>query len=82
VRLTQKSFDLVNEPEAKTRWQRAKPPGVVVGLPGYLVAGEWVGVSRVYMSCARMDGSDCSSTTPLCIRVHSIADQSIDDGGL
>jgi hypothetical protein len=37
----------VNEPEAKTRWQRAKPPGVVVGLPGYLVGGEWVGVSGV-----------------------------------
>lgn len=31
--------------QAKTRWQRAKPPGLVVGLPGYLVGGEWVGVS-------------------------------------
>lgn len=38
-------YDLVNEPEAKTRWQRSKPPGMVVGLPGYLVGGEWVGVS-------------------------------------
>jgi hypothetical protein len=40
--------------EAKTRWQRAKPPGQVIGLPGYLVAGEWVGVSLVYiLSCNR-----------------------------
>ena len=30
---------------AKTRWQRAKPVGKVIGLPGYLVAGEWIGVS-------------------------------------
>lgn len=37
---------MIDEP-AKTRWQRAKPPGVVVGLPGYLVGGEWVGVSRI-----------------------------------
>jgi len=37
------SFDLVNDPDAKTRWQRAKPPGKVIGLPGYLVGGEWVG---------------------------------------
>jgi len=37
------SFDLVMDSDAKTRWQRAKPPGVVVGLPGYLVGGEWVG---------------------------------------
>nr|XP_018263605.1 uncharacterized protein I303_03475 [Kwoniella dejecticola CBS 10117]OBR85763.1 hypothetical protein I303_03475 [Kwoniella dejecticola CBS 10117] len=29
--------------EAKKKWQRSKPPGVVVGLPGYLVGGEWVG---------------------------------------
>jgi len=36
---------LVMDEQAKTRWQRAKPPGVVVGLPGYLVGGEWVGVS-------------------------------------
>lgn len=35
--------------EAKTRWQRAKPPGMVVGLPGYLVGGEWVGVSESYL---------------------------------
>jgi len=37
------TFDLVNDPEAKTRWQRAKPSGQVIGLPGYLVGGEWVG---------------------------------------
>lgn len=36
--------------QAKTRWQRAKPPGVVVGLPGYLVGGEWVGVSAIRRS--------------------------------
>jgi hypothetical protein len=30
--------------EAKTRWQRAKPAGQIIGLPGYLVGGEWVGV--------------------------------------
>ncbi|KAK8869582.1 hypothetical protein IAR55_000149 [Kwoniella newhampshirensis] len=35
--------DLVMDEDAKKRWQRAKPPGVVVGLPGYLVGGEWVG---------------------------------------
>lgn len=31
--------------EAKRRWQRAKPAGKVIGLPGYLVGGEWIGVS-------------------------------------
>ncbi|WWD16156.1 hypothetical protein CI109_100581 [Kwoniella shandongensis] len=36
-------YDLVMDEEAKKRWQRSKPPGVVVGLPGYLVGGEWVG---------------------------------------
>ncbi|ORY28319.1 hypothetical protein BCR39DRAFT_535500 [Naematelia encephala] len=36
-------YDLVNEPEAKTRWQRAKPAGQVIGLPGYLVGGEFIG---------------------------------------
>lgn len=41
------SFDLVIDEQAKTRWQRAKPPGVVVGLPGYLVGGEWVGVRSI-----------------------------------
>ncbi|OCF36418.1 hypothetical protein I317_01971 [Kwoniella heveanensis CBS 569] len=35
--------DLVIDEDAKKRWQRSKPPGVVVGLPGYLVGGEWVG---------------------------------------
>ena len=40
------AHDLVMDEQAKIRWQRAKPPGVVVGLPGYLVGGEWVGVSR------------------------------------
>lgn len=39
------SFDLVMDSEAKTKWQRAKPSGMVVGLPGFLVGGEWVGVS-------------------------------------
>ncbi|RSH93910.1 hypothetical protein EHS25_006562 [Saitozyma podzolica] len=43
LEIPHEEYDLVNEPEAKTRWQRAKPPGVVVGLPGYLVGGEWVG---------------------------------------
>lgn len=43
--LTCKAFDLVMDEEAKRRWQRSKPPGMVVGLPGYLVGGEWVGVS-------------------------------------
>jgi hypothetical protein len=38
-------FDLANDEEAKRRWQRAKPEGMVVGLPGFLVGGEWVGVS-------------------------------------
>ncbi|RXK41907.1 hypothetical protein M231_00628 [Tremella mesenterica] len=37
------SFDLVVDQDAKTRWQRSKPTGMVVGLPGYLVGGEWVG---------------------------------------
>ncbi|WVW82822.1 hypothetical protein I302_104834 [Kwoniella bestiolae CBS 10118] len=36
-------YDLVMDEEAKKKWQRSKPPGVVVGLPGYLVGGEWVG---------------------------------------
>ena len=44
------AFDLVVDTDAKTRWQRAKPSGMVVGLPGYLVGGEWVGVS--YFSTA------------------------------
>ncbi|WVQ98967.1 hypothetical protein IAU59_006099 [Kwoniella sp. CBS 9459] len=35
--------DLVIDEDAKKRWQRSKPPGMVVGLPGYLVGGEWVG---------------------------------------
>jgi len=45
--------------EAKTRWQRAKPTGLVVGLPGFLVGGEWVGVSLSrsptdpHLSCPR-----------------------------
>lgn len=34
--------------EAKTRWQRAKPPGQVIGLPGFLVGGEFVGVSVIW----------------------------------
>ncbi|KIS00827.1 hypothetical protein L804_02249 [Cryptococcus deuterogattii 2001/935-1] len=36
-------YDLVMDEEAKRRWQRAKPTGKVVGLPGYLVGGEWIG---------------------------------------
>ncbi|WVQ78568.1 hypothetical protein IAT38_000654 [Cryptococcus sp. DSM 104549] len=36
-------YDLVMDEEAKRRWQRAKPPGKVIGLPGYLVGGEWIG---------------------------------------
>nr|KIR46623.1 hypothetical protein I312_04111 [Cryptococcus bacillisporus CA1280] len=36
-------FDLVMDEEAKRRWQRAKPAGKVIGLPGYLVGGEWIG---------------------------------------
>jgi len=32
--------------DAKTRWQRAKPPGQIIGLPGYLVGGEWLGVGH------------------------------------
>ncbi|WWD01131.1 hypothetical protein V866_008070 [Kwoniella sp. B9012] len=36
-------YDLVMDEEAKKKWQRSKPPGMVVGLPGYLVGGEWVG---------------------------------------
>ncbi|WVR05357.1 hypothetical protein IAU60_002371 [Kwoniella sp. DSM 27419] len=36
-------FDLVIDEDAKKRWQRSKPPGQVIGLPGYLVGGEWVG---------------------------------------
>jgi hypothetical protein len=39
------AFDLVMDQDAKTRWQRAKPPGAVIGLPGYLVGGEFIGVS-------------------------------------
>ncbi|ODN98392.1 hypothetical protein L198_03636 [Cryptococcus wingfieldii CBS 7118] len=35
--------DLVMEEDAKRRWQRAKPTGKVIGLPGYLVGGEWIG---------------------------------------
>nr|XP_019013759.1 uncharacterized protein I206_01831 [Kwoniella pini CBS 10737]OCF52540.1 hypothetical protein I206_01831 [Kwoniella pini CBS 10737] len=34
--------------EAKKKWQRSKPPGVVVGLPGYLVGGEWVGTMEEF----------------------------------
>jgi len=45
----------VIDEQAKTRWQRAKPPGVVVGLPGYLVGGEWVGVSRTPAPCSMAD---------------------------
>ncbi|KAK4684879.1 hypothetical protein P7C73_g5285, partial [Tremellales sp. Uapishka_1] len=37
------SFDLVMDSDAKTRWQRAKPPGQVIGLPGFLVGGEFIG---------------------------------------
>lgn len=37
--------DLVMDEEAKTRWQRAKPSGQIIGLPGYLVGGEYIGVS-------------------------------------
>ncbi|KAL7424216.1 hypothetical protein Q5752_001802 [Cryptotrichosporon argae] len=37
------SYDLVIDEDAKKRWQRAKPAGVAVGLPGYLVGGQWVG---------------------------------------
>jgi hypothetical protein len=44
---SRQSYDLVMDEQAKTRWQRAKPPGMVVGLPGYLVGGEWVGVSPI-----------------------------------
>lgn len=40
-----KEYDLVMDEEAKRRWQRAKPAGKVIGLPGYLVGGEWIGVS-------------------------------------
>ncbi|OWZ79946.1 hypothetical protein C365_01528 [Cryptococcus neoformans Bt85] len=36
-------YDLVMDEEAKRRWQRAKPAGKVIGLPGYLVGGEWIG---------------------------------------
>ncbi|ODN83337.1 hypothetical protein L202_01498 [Cryptococcus amylolentus CBS 6039] len=35
--------DLVMEEDAKRKWQRAKPTGKVIGLPGYLVGGEWIG---------------------------------------
>jgi hypothetical protein len=52
------AHDLVMDDQAKTRWQRAKPPGVVVGLPGYLVGGEWVGVSL----CATLHISDKLTT--------------------
>lgn len=38
-------FDLATDEEAKKRWQRAKPLGQVIGLPGYLVGGEFIGVS-------------------------------------
>ncbi|WRT67358.1 uncharacterized protein IL334_004329 [Kwoniella shivajii] len=41
-------FDLVMDEEAKKKWQRSKPPGVVVGLPGYLVGGEWVGTMEEF----------------------------------
>ena len=46
--------------DAKTRWQRAKPPGQIIGLPGYLVGGEWVGVSGLsFISYRdRADGRD------------------------
>jgi hypothetical protein len=39
------AIDLVDNTEAKQVWQRAKPPGQVIGLPGYLVGGEFIGVS-------------------------------------
>ncbi|WVQ71828.1 hypothetical protein IAR50_001370 [Cryptococcus sp. DSM 104548] len=35
--------DLVMEEDAKRLWQRSKPSGKVIGLPGYLVGGEWIG---------------------------------------
>lgn len=44
--LTAQAFDLAIDEDAKRRWQRAKPLGMVVGLPGYLVGGEWHGVSQ------------------------------------
>lgn len=53
----QQAFDLVMDQEAKTRWQRAKPPGKVIPLPGYLVGGEYIGVSPlpipIFLSQAR-----------------------------
>ncbi|BEJ12443.1 hypothetical protein CspHIS471_0209030 [Cutaneotrichosporon sp. HIS471] len=37
------AFDLAIDEDAKRRWQRTKPTDPVVGLPGYLVGGEWIG---------------------------------------
>lgn len=36
--------DCFADEEAKIRWQRAKPPGRIIGLPGYTVGGEFIGV--------------------------------------
>lgn len=66
----------MNEPEAKTRWQRAKPPGVVVGLPGYLVGGEWVGVSGVgsaralALALALVSCRTASTSASVCVYVR------------
>ncbi|ORX33759.1 hypothetical protein BD324DRAFT_638473 [Kockovaella imperatae] len=42
------AFDLVMDEAAKTRWQRAKPAGKPIGLPGYLVGGEWMGTMEEF----------------------------------
>ncbi|GMK54158.1 hypothetical protein CspeluHIS016_0107440 [Cutaneotrichosporon spelunceum] len=37
------AFDLAIDEDAKRRWQRTRPTDRVIGLPGYLVGGEWIG---------------------------------------
>ncbi|WVO14055.1 hypothetical protein L204_101681 [Cryptococcus depauperatus] len=43
MEIKHEEYDLVMDEEAKRRWQRAKPPGKMIGLPGYLVGGEFIG---------------------------------------
>ncbi|CAK9784061.1 hypothetical protein CC85DRAFT_325055 [Cutaneotrichosporon oleaginosum] len=48
------AFDLATDEDAKRRWQRAKPTDRVVGLPGYLVGGEWIGTMDDFEDAVEM----------------------------